>query len=222
MVQTTRGGDTLPTDARLALEAQLVRMRGMLYGYYDQFYRFLNLSVVALLALIAIAIIWDDRVVLVLPFYVVFIGFHSAFLFSYVSLARLYAIAIERRLNRHFGDEYLIAHQIEAAYIFPMTNRRFVAFSPSNPTSFLSAETLQFTFAGALLYGVLAVWAVSTAWDIRTLWGVLYLAALLAYSGGCLAYLVWYHWVGHHERRVRMLLEDRYGVELVAERFIPS
>jgi hypothetical protein len=215
-------GDSLPADARVALEAQLNRMRGMLYGYYDQFYRFLNVQIVAILAVLAAALVFDRRLALVLPFHIVFVGFHSAFLFSYVSLARMFATAIERRLNRHFRSDYLIAHQLESAYIFPMTRRRFVAFSPANPGSFLSAETAQFTFAGGLLYVVSAVWAIRVALDQGTLWGMLYTLAMGLYSLGCLGYLIWYHYFGEYERRLRTILERRYDVNLESEREIPT
>jgi hypothetical protein len=197
-------------------------MRGMLYGYYDQFYRFLNVQIVALLAVLAAALIWDRRLALVLPFHIVFIGFHAAFLFSYVGMARLYATALERRLNRHYRGEYLIAHQLEASYIFPMTRRRFVAFSPANPGSFLSAETAQFTFAGGLFFCVTTVWAIRVALDRGTLWGMLYTLAMGAYSLGCLGYLVWYHYFGEHERRLRTILERRYDVNLESEREFPA
>ena len=48
--------EPLPADGLRLLEEQLGRMRGMLYHYYDQFYRFLYISLILLFALIAIAL----------------------------------------------------------------------------------------------------------------------------------------------------------------------
>ena len=207
----------IPEAAIPLLAEQLGRMRGMLYKYYDQFYRFLNVHIIGLFALMAVALVASERAALVLPFYVIFIGFHSSYLFSYVIFARTYATAIERRLNREFGDDYLVAHQLEAAYIFPFSRPRFVAFSPSNPGSFLSAETVHFTTGGALLYIVFTTWAVRVAWDEGTGWGALYAATLGLWSAGSLAYLVWYHFMSDYERRPRVILEKHYGNEFTSD-----
>lgn len=207
---TISGPATLTADQLRVLEAQLERMRSMLYGYYDQFYRFLNIHLVSLFALIAVGLWGVERIVLLLPFYVVFIGFHAAYLYSYVIFARTYATAIERRVNAHLGGEYLVAHKLEAAYIFPVSRRRFVAFSPATPGSFLSAETVMFSSAGALLYGVLAVWAIRHAIDASSLWGTLYAVTLLAWSAGTLGYLAWYHLRGNYEHRLRTILATHY------------
>lgn len=203
----------IPEQAVPLLAEQLGRMRGMLYKYYDQFYRFLNVHIIGLFALMAVALVAAERAALLLPFYVIFIGFHSSYLFSYVIFARTYATAIERALNRDLGGDYLVAHQLEASYIFPFSVPRFVAFSPRNPGSFLSAETAHFTAGGALLYIVFAVWGVRVAWDAGAGWGILYVLGLGLWSGISLGYLVWYHFLSDYERRPREILEQRYGIE---------
>ena len=139
-------------------------------------------------------------------------GFHSSYLFSYVIFARTFATAIERRMNRHLGADLMVAHELEAAYIFPFSRRRFVAFSPANPGSFLSAETVQFTVAGALLFVVVSIWSIRVVWDIGWGWGVVYLVGLGVWSLGNLGYLVWYYFVSDYERRPRQILEARYGI----------
>lgn len=209
--------EALSADALRLLEEQLGRMRGMLYNYYDQFYRFLHISIVVLIVLIVVALAGVERAILLGPFYVVYVGFHSSYLFSYVILARTYATAIERRLNRHIGSDLLIAHELEAAYIFPFSRRRFVAFSPVNRGSFLSAETVQFTAGGALLFAVLSVWSIRIAWDISALWGLVYLAGLLLWGAGNLGYLMWYYFVSDYERRPRAILEACYGISFTGD-----
>ena len=207
---TAPGPETLSSEQLKVLEAQLERMRSMLYGYYDQFYRFLNIHLVSLFALIAVGLWGVERIALLLPFYVVFIGFHAAYLYSYVIFARTYATAIERRINTHLGGSYLVAHELEAAYIFPISRRRFVAFSPATPGSFLSGETVMFTSGGALLYGVLAVWATRHAIDVSSLWAALYVGTLATWSAGTLGYLAWYHLRGNYEQRLRTILSTHY------------
>jgi hypothetical protein len=202
----------LTSEQLSVLEAQLERMRAMLYGYYDQFYRFLNIHLVSLFALTAVGLWGVERIVLLLPFYVVFIGFHASYLYSYVILARTYATAIERRINTHLGGPYLVAHELEAAYIFPVSRRRFVAFSPATPGSFLSAETVMFSSGGALLFGVFAVWATRHAIDADRLWGTLYVVTLIVWSVGTLGYLTWYHLRSNYEQRLRTILTARYDV----------
>jgi hypothetical protein len=204
------------------LEEQLGRMRGMLYNYYDQFYRFLNMHLIALFVLMAIALWGAERVALLLPFYAIFIGFHSSYLFSYVIFARTYATAIEKHLNAQLGDRYLVAHELEAAYIFPFSTRRFVSFSPVNPGSFLSAETVQFTLGLGALTAVFGVWATRIAWDIDQTWGLLYLAGLLVWVIGTLSYLVWYHLISDYEDRPRRILEERYGVRFITDDGSPA
>ncbi len=211
------GNEQLSSEELRLIEAQLGRMRGMLYHYYDQFYRFLYISIFILFALIVVALAGVERSIFLGPFFVVYVGFHSSYLFSYVTFARTYATAIERRLNRHYGKDLLIAHELEAAYIFPISKRRFVAFSPDNRGSFLSAETLQFTVGGAILYLVLCVWSVRLAWDIDVMWGVIYLIGLGLWSAGSLGYLMWYYFVSDYERRPREIVEARYGITYVGD-----
>lgn len=68
--------ETLPL-----LERQLERTCGMLYAYYDQFYRFVNLYLLALLALAALSLTDPlRRAVLLAPFLLIYIGMHSAYL----------------------------------------------------------------------------------------------------------------------------------------------
>ncbi|MDQ3547473.1 MAG: hypothetical protein M3439_01525 [Chloroflexota bacterium] len=209
--------EAMSPEALRLLEEQLGRMRSMLYNYYDQFYRFLYVSIVILFALMVVALAGVERAILLSPFYVIYVGFHSSYLFSYVIFARTYATAIERRLSRHVGADLLIAHELEAAYIFPISRRRFVAFSPGNRGSFLSAETVQFTATGALLFAVLSVWSIRVAWDSSFLWGLVYLVGLLVWGAGNLGYLMWYYFVSDYERRPRAILEARYGISFTGD-----
>jgi hypothetical protein len=205
----------MPPEARRLLEEQLGRMRGLHYNYYDQFFRFLNIHLVTLILVVVAALAFDERAVLLVPFYAVFIGFHSSYLFSYVTLARTYATAIEQRLNHDLGGEYLIAHQLEATYVFPISRPRFVAWSPSNRTSFLSAETVMFTGGLGLIVVITGIWGLRISWDIGSGWAVVFTALLVLWSVGCMGFVWWYHFRSDYEARLRRVLEDRYGISYV-------
>jgi len=91
----------LTPDGLRVLEAQLSRMRAMLYRYYELFYRFTSGGLVVSGALF-IGSFWPPTQVasVLLPFVIIYIGFHAAHLFSYVIFARTHAEALERRINR--------------------------------------------------------------------------------------------------------------------------
>lgn len=216
-METSAGNpqDVIPPEALRLLEQQLGRMRGLLYHYYDQFFRFLNIHLVTMIVVVVAALAFNERAALLVPFYAVFIGFHSAYLFSYVTLARTYATAIERRFNRELGGEYLVAHQLEAAYIFPISKPRFVAWSPANRSSFLSAETAMFSVGLGLVVAVTAIWSINITWDIDSRWGVLYTVVLGLWLIGCMGFVWWYHFRSDYEARLRRVLETRYDIEFV-------
>lgn len=205
----------LPANARRLLEEQLGRMRALQYNYYDQFFRFLNIHLVTLIIVVVAALAFNDRAALLIPFYAVFIGFHSSYLFSYVTLARTYATAIERRFNRDLGGEYLVAHQLESTYVFPISRPRFVAWSPDNRSSFLSAETAMFTLGLAVVVAVTGIWSVRVAWDVDALWGMGYALLLGIWLVGCMGFVWWYHFRSDYEARLRRVLETRYGIQYV-------
>lgn len=208
----------LSPDGLRVLEQQLARMRGLQGSYYDHFFRFLNLHLLGLFALMAVALAGVERAALLLPFWVIFIGFHSSYLFSYVTLARTYAVALEQRINRHLGGDYLVAHRLEATYVFPISKPRMVAWSPVNQGSFLSAETTQFTVGLGVLFVVFGVWGIRIAWDIAARWGALYTAGLVLWALGCMGFVLWHHFSSDYEARLRAVLEQQYGTTYMGDR----
>ncbi|MEO7295023.1 MAG: hypothetical protein ABIZ57_02680, partial [Candidatus Limnocylindria bacterium] len=145
----------LSPDALRVLEAQLIRMRGMLYRYYDLFFRFVSGGLVASGALF-IGAFWQptQAAALLLPFVILYVGFHAANLFSYVVFARTYAAALERRINRELGAEVLVAHRLEDVYFGAPGDPKLVAASLRRPLTMLAAETWHFTIAGAAFFVV--------------------------------------------------------------------
>lgn len=216
MQTTTEAAEgPLPERTQRLLEEQLGRMRGLQFAYYDQFFRFLNLSLVTLIFAAVAALAFNDRVALLLPFWVIFIGFHSSYLFSYVTLARTYATAIEQRLNRANDGHWLVAHELEAAYVFPISRPRFVAWSPVNRASWLSAETAMFTGGLGLAWLVTTAWGLKVSWEANPAWALIFAVLLFVWSAGCMGFVWWYHFRSDYEARLRRILEARYGIGYV-------
>ena len=88
----------LPPEGLRVLEAQLGRVRSMLYRYYELFFRFTGAGLVAVGALF-IGAFWQptQAAALILPFVILYVGFHASYLFSYVIFARTFAAARRSR-----------------------------------------------------------------------------------------------------------------------------
>ncbi|HEX7225347.1 MAG TPA: hypothetical protein VF367_07195 [Candidatus Limnocylindria bacterium] len=203
-------GPLTPDGLRL-LEAQLGRMRGMLYRYYELFYRFIGAGLVAV-GLLFVGAFWPPTQAgaLLLPLVTIYVGFHAASLFSYVVFARTYAAAIERRINRELGADILVAHRLEAAYFGAPGDPKLVAASLRKPLTMLAAETWHFTIAGAALFAVGTMVANNTVQQLGPPWSTWYLPVVLGWAALNGAYLVW-HFVGRRDQRaLEAILADAY------------
>jgi len=119
---------------------------------------------------------------LLLPFAILYVGFHASYLFSYVIFARTFAAAIERRINRHLGAEILVAHRLEEAYFGAPGVPRLVAASLWRPLAFISAETWHFTVAGAALFAVGTLLGNVTAERLGEPWSQLFVPAAIGWA----------------------------------------
>ena len=201
----------LPPEGLRLLEGQLVRMRSMLYRYYELFYRFVSGGLVAVGALF-IGAFWPptQASAMILPFVILYVGFHAASLFSYVVFARTFAAAIERRINRELGVDVLVAHRLEAAYFGAPGDPKLVAGSLRHPLTMLAAETWHFTVAGAALFGVATLLGSATVQRLGSPWSDLYVPVVVGWALLNGAYLAWY-FVGRRDQRViEALLADAY------------
>jgi hypothetical protein len=204
--------EPLTPEAFRLLEAQLGRMRGMLYRYYELFFRFVGVGLVAVGALF-IGSFWGPTQAgsLLLPFVILYVGFHASFLFSYVIFARTFAAAIERRINRHLGAQVLVAHRLEEVYFGAPGDPKLVAASLRRPLTFLAAETWHFTVAGAAFLVVGTLLGNATVQRLGEPWAQLYLPTVVAWAGLNGAYLAW-HFVGRRDQRaIEAILADVYG-----------
>lgn len=202
---------SLSPDALRILEAQLGRMRAMLYRYYALFYRFLGGGLVAAGALF-IGSFWGPTQAagLLLPFVILYVGFHAASLFSYVVFARTYAAALERRINRELGAEVLVAHRLEEVYFGAPGDRRLVAASLRRPLAMIAAETWHTAIAGAALFVVSALIGNATVQRVGEPWSAIYLPAVVGWALVNGAYLAWYFVGRHDQRAIEAILAAAY------------
>lgn len=206
--------EPLTPDGLRILEAQLGRMRGMIFRYYELFFRFVAGGTVAV-GLLFIGSFWAPTQAgsLLLPFVILYVGFHASYLFSYVVFARTYAAALERRINRAVGAELLVAHRLEEAYFGAPGDPRLVAASLRRPLTMLAAETWHFTIVGAGLFVVSVVLANATVQRVGEPWSTFYTPVVIGWALLNGAYLAW-HFIGRRDQReVEAILEDAYGRE---------
>lgn len=206
-------GPLTPGGLRL-LEAQLGRMRAMLHRYYELFFRFIGMGLVAVGVLFIGAFFGPTQAAgMLLPFVTIYVGFHAAHLFSYVIFARTYAAAIERRINRELGTDILVAHRLEEVYFGAPGDPKLVAASLRRPFTMLAAETWHFTFAGAALFGVGTLIGHATVLRVGEPWSILYVPVVLGWAVLNGAYLAWYFIGRRDQRAIEHLLLEAYEPE---------
>lgn len=196
------------------LQAQLERMRGMHYGYYVQFFQANHLFTILTLLNLAISLYHPLRAaILVLPFFIVYAGFFCAYLLTYNLFARIYATALEKKINALLGGEFLVAHRMEEAYLYRTPAPKFVAIDLGRPYTFIGASTVSFTVGGVLTY----VLAAYRAWQLMPNLAAhfpplnFYWPLLGLWTIGHLVYLVWFYVGGKPERTIAAIVNDAYG-----------
>jgi divalent metal cation (Fe/Co/Zn/Cd) transporter len=200
-----------PPEVLAVLQAQLDRVRSMLYRYYELFFRFTGAGLVAVGALF-IGAFWPPTQVaaVLLPFVILYIGFHASYLFSYVIFARTFAAALERRINRELGSELLVAHRLEAVYFGAPGDPRLVAGSFRRPLTMIAAETWHFTAIGGALFIVSAFMAHATVQRVGDPFATWYVPVLVGWALLNGAYLAWYFIARRDQRAIEAILADAY------------
>ena len=207
------------TEVRLrVMQAQLERMQGMHYGYYVQFFQATHLFTVLTLADIAISLYYPFRAaILLLPFFIVYAGFFCAYLLTYNLFARIYSAALEKKINSAIGAKLLVAHEIEDAYIYRTPAPKFVAIDLGRPYTFIGASTVSFTFGGIVLYLFAAFRAYQILPDLAAHFPpfspLVYWPLLAVWTGGHLAYLVWFYVGGKPEKTIAKIVSDAYDTD---------
>lgn len=198
--------DPGPTELAL-LNDQLVRMRGMLYGYSALFFaRIRDWAMVTLALLVIGSTDVAPAAVAFVPFLVPFAFLETGYLFFYTVFARRYAERLERRINNLLGDEVLIAHRLEAAYFYPPDAPKVAALSFGNLAGFVSASTIGYTVGAGLLWIAGFTGLLEFADGLTGLAPFLVPAALV-WTAAIAGYLVWTFLTRHDERRLMRELD---------------
>ena len=193
------------------LHAQLRRMRGMNYKYHSLFFRQINFWIAVNVVLLVASLLEPSRAaVLLVPYLVLYAAMQGAFHFHYIIFARRYARALEQKLNQLSGDDALIAHKLEDAYLFPIDAPRFVGVSQGNPLTFFSAITFHYGIAGTLLWVV----ALYRAWQLIPSLAPnfaplnFYIPVTIVWTLANMIYLAWYFVGQRDEKRVEKELAE--------------
>lgn len=198
------------------LSKQLERMRGMHYGYYSQFFNAIHIFTALILAIIAISLFpQTSALILVLPFFVVYAGSFCAYLITYNLFARVYATALEKKLNQMLGSEALVAHKMEDVFIYSTASPKFVGVDLANPASAISAITISYLIAGVVVVAVGAYRALQLLPLLQPKFPLLaiYWPLLIFWIAIHLAYLLWYFLTADHEKKITAIVNDAYSVE---------
>jgi len=135
------------------LEAQLERMRGMLFGYSSLFFATIRNWTFLSIGLLVLG--WSGvlpAAVVPVPFVVPFAFLETGYIFWYTVFARRHAERLEQAINGRLGREVLVAHRLEAAYFYPPDAPKIAALSFGNPLGMMSAMTIGYAAGAGLLW----------------------------------------------------------------------
>lgn len=194
------------------LAHQLGRMRGMLFLYSDLFFRRIRDWGIVTIALLTVGSTGlAPAAVAIVPFLVPFAFLETGYLFFYTVFARRHAEYLERAINARFGHDVLVAHRLEAAYFYPPDAPKIAALSLGDPTGMMSASTLGYSGAAALLWAAgmdgTITWARASG-GVAIVLPVLALAWTVAIAG----YLVWTFLTRAAEDRLVAELKRSYRI----------
>ncbi len=202
-------------DLRL-LEAQLERMRGMLFGYSSLFFATIRNWTFLSIGLLVLG--WSGvlpAAVVPVPFIVPFAFLETGYLFWYTVFARRHAERLEQAINTRVGADVLVAHRLEAAYFYPPDAPKIAGLSLGNPLGFMSAMTVGYSVGAALIW---AAGLVSTAAYVASQGGGIFegglvglvIPAAIAWTAVIAAYLVWASLARTDEERLLVALDAGY------------
>jgi hypothetical protein len=212
---TLTGAEAAAAELRL-LEAQLERMRGMLFGYSSLFFATIRNWAFACVGLLVLG--WSDVVpaaVVPVPFIVPFAFLETGYIFWYTVFARRHAERLEQAINLRLGHDVLVAHRLEAAYFYPPDAPKIAALSFGNPLGMMSGMTIGYTAGAGLLW---AAGLASTIAFVESIGGGtfeggllgLVVPAAIAWTAVIAAYLVWVSLHRADEDRLLAALDEAY------------
>jgi hypothetical protein len=207
---------SLPEFQLPLLEKQLERMRSMHYGYYVQFFQATHLFTVIVLLDLAVSL-WPPfrAAIFVLPFFIVYAGFFTSYLLSYNLFARIYATALEKKINALTGRRHLVAHEMEEVYFYRTPGPKFSALDLKQPWVMISASTISYTFGGFVIY----LLAAYRSWQLLPTLAphfpplLLFWPLLGVWTLGHLFYLLWFFVGGQPEKRIAAIVDEAYDTK---------
>ena len=182
---------------------QLSRMRSMNKYYHDQFLT--DVRVLFILNTIFIFLsLGNPNALYLIPlislFGSVILSFHAYFLI----FSRQYTEFIEKRINKEYNEEILIAHELENEYFFPINQKKIVVAVLNKGFTWFSFVTLFITFYGVLTYAWSIMKMFNNGMNTNFIYFILFIT-LVTLSVG-----FWWFLSGTGEKRLEKLFAQ-YG-----------
>ncbi len=193
-------------DHKVKIAAQqLARMRGMTALYHKRFFADIRFTLLVGFGIVAVAFIWDRRLIALLPVLALLGAAQTAFDASYLIFARHYARSLEQYLNDALGEELLVASRLEDAYLFPLDEPKLVSLPLKGGLTWFGFMTALYTLTGVGFFG-LGLWLSYDA--LPQQWNDVYVGVMLVAAVATLIVGWRWFWRGEGERRLRSVLDD--------------
>ena len=201
-------------DVALAAQ-QLARLRAMNSRYHHRFFADIRWSILAGGAAFVLGAATHPWLFAAAPVIALVGATTTAFHASYLIFSRQYAARLEVWLSERTGSP-LVAHRLEDAYLFPLDRRKIVTLAPGSGFTWFGFMTAFYTLVGAAAYAGGVVLTVTTVFDGRygtlsSVLGGIYLGTLGLLTLAALAAGLWWFVGGEGERRLRQILDERFG-----------
>lgn len=198
----------MSTDGdRTLASAQLRRMRGMTRLYHEQFFRDIRYTTTVVLGLFVAGWSLSVEVFLLVPVAALLGAVATSFDASYLIFARQYAA----RLEQYLDATPLVASELESAYLFPLDDRKIVTAALGRGFSYFGFVTLFYPLVGVAAAGFALVLGWPAFDGHGDGWAISYLVVLGSLTAATLAAGVWWFVAGVGERRLRAVLDRRFG-----------
>lgn len=173
-------------------------MRGMDAMYHRRFFADVRYITLLVLALFVVAWTVNEAFLLLIPFVALIGACQTAFDASYLIFARRYATALEKRINALAGEELLIAHRLEDAYLFSLDRDGGSGFT------WFGFMTAFYTLLGIGAYAVGLIGGLDRLDDAVV---PLYLVGLFGLTAFALGAGIWWFVTGRGDERLTTILD---------------
>ena len=183
------------------LNKQLTRMRQMNNFYHKQF-----LFDIRLLFFFTVIFFYlssnNINALLIIPVISLFGSVLLAFHAHYLIFSRNYTEYLEKKINKTSGNDLLIGHKLENAYLFPIKDRKIVVAKLGKDFTWFGFVTLFITFFGISAY----FYAVKELINIE--YYVTYILFLGLVTLVTLFFGIWWFLLGNGEKKLEKVLYE--------------